>query len=59
MESVEAGWPAAADLSGAGQAADTEPDFDDVAPGAGEVARLRARIAELEKKLEAAGPAGT
>jgi aliphatic nitrilase len=51
MESVEAGAARAADLSGAGPAA--KPQQGEAGPGAAEVAELRARIAELEKKLEA------
>jgi hypothetical protein len=54
MESVEAGWPAAADLSGVGRP-DDEVCEDEESSDATEIARLRTRVADLEKKLEASG----
>ncbi len=57
MESVEAGWPEAADLGGTPSPDDTGGPIgestSDTAASAAEVAELRARIVELEKKLTA------
>ena len=55
MESVEAGVPRAADLSGS--ARNVPAEFGADAAEAGELARLRARVAELEKKLGSSGVA--
>jgi predicted amidohydrolase len=55
MESVEAGWPQAADLDAKEQAEEGAPG---ATPDAAEIAGLRARVAELEKELETLRPGG-
>ncbi|MBN1630908.1 MAG: hypothetical protein JW990_14185, partial [Thermoleophilia bacterium] len=57
MESVEAGWPEAADLDDAtADRAGTDATADQAASAAAEVAALRARVAELGRRLEGREP---